>query len=77
MFAAKLMPIAKLMPAADLMAVADLVVAAGVDERNALGRMGGNPSREIVEAKAFVAIELFFVHGLAGNADMQASPLCT
>lgn len=62
---------AKLMPAADLMAVA------GVDERNALGGMVGNPSCEIVEAKAFVAIELFFVHGLAGNADVEASSLCT
>lgn len=59
------------------MPVADLVIVVGVDERNALGGMGGNPSREIVEAKAFVAIELFFVHGLAGHADMQASPLGT
>lgn len=59
------------------MPAADLMIVAGVDERNALGGMGGNPSREIVEAKAFVAIELFFMHGLAGNADVQASPLGT
>lgn len=63
--------------AAKLMSAADLMAVAGVDEQNALGGMGGNPSREIVEAKAFVAIELFFVHGLAGNADVEASSLCT